>query len=67
MTVPLTKDISSTNKLYADDTSIFSVVYDIDVSEHELNSDLMKIAMGLSMKDVLQSRCFKAGSKGDIL
>ena len=45
MTVPLTKDISSTNKLFADDTSIFSVVNDIDVSEHELNSDLRKISM----------------------
>ena len=41
----LTKAISSTNKLFADDTSIFSIVNDIDVSEHELNSDLMKISM----------------------
>ena len=29
----------------ADDTSIFSIVNDIDVSEHELNSDLRKISM----------------------
>ena len=41
----LTKAISSTNKLFADDTSIFSVVNDIDVSEHVLNSDLRKISM----------------------
>ena len=41
----LTKAISSTNKLFADDTSIFSIVNDIDVSEHELNSDLRKISM----------------------
>ena len=41
----LTKDISSTNKLFADDTSIFSFVNDIDVSEHELSSDLRKIYM----------------------
>ena len=41
----LTKNISSTNKLFADDTSIFSIVNDIDVSEHELNSDLRKISM----------------------
>ena len=41
----LTKDMSSTNKLFADDTTIFSVVNDIDVSEHELNSDLRKISM----------------------
>ena len=31
--------------LYADDTTIFSVVNDIDVSEHELNSDLRKISI----------------------
>ena len=41
----LTKIISSTNKLFADDTSIFSIVNDIDVSEHELNSDVRKISM----------------------
>ena len=41
----LTKAISSTKKLFADDTSIFSIINDIDVSEHELNSDLMKISM----------------------
>ena len=40
----LTKDISSTNKLFADDASIFSFVNDI-VSEHELSSDLRKIYM----------------------
>ena len=41
----LTKDISSSNKLFADDTSIFSVVNDIDVSEHKLNSELRKISI----------------------
>ena len=41
----ITKDISSTNKLFAGDTSIFSIVNDIDVSEHELNSDLRKISV----------------------
>ena len=41
----LTKDISSANKLFADDTSSFSIVNDIDVSEHELNSDLREISM----------------------
>ena len=40
----LTKDISSTNTLFVDDTSIFSIVNDIDVSEHELNSDPRKIS-----------------------
>ena len=41
----LIKDISSTNKLFADDTSIFSVGNVINVSEHELNSDLRKISV----------------------
>ena len=41
----LTKYISSTNKIFADDTSIFSVVNDIDVSERALNSDLKKISL----------------------
>ena len=39
------KDISSTNKVFADNTSTFSIINDIDVSEHELNSDLNKISM----------------------
>ena len=42
----LTKGISSTNKIFADDTSIFSIVNDIDVSEHELNSDLQPSKLG---------------------
>ena len=41
----LTRAISSTNKLFADDTSISSIVNDIDVSEHELNSDLREVSM----------------------
>ena len=41
----LKKAISTTNKLFPDDTTIFSIVNDIDVSEHELNSDLRKISM----------------------
>ena len=41
----LAKDISSTNKLFADDTSMFSIVIDIDISKYELNSDLRKISI----------------------
>ena len=41
----LTKDISSTSKLFADDTSIFSNANDITISKHELNSDLRKISI----------------------
>ena len=40
----LSKDISSTVKLFADDTSIFSVVDDVNVSVVQLNNDLLKIS-----------------------
>ena len=40
----LSKDISSTVKLFADDTSIFSVVGDVNVSVMQLNNDLLKIS-----------------------
>ena len=58
----LTKNISST-KLFADDIYIFSIVNDIDVSEHELNSDLRKISMWVYQWKM----SFKAGSRGDTL
>ena len=35
--------ITSIYKIFADDTSLFSKVYDIDISAKELNSDLEKI------------------------
>ena len=35
--------IASLCKIFADDTSLFSKVYDIDISAKELNSDLEKI------------------------
>ena len=41
----LTKNISSTAKLFADDTSIFSVVNDINVSADQMNKDLEKISL----------------------
>ena len=41
----LAKGISSTAKLFADDTSIFSVVNDIHVSADQMNNDLEKISM----------------------
>ena len=40
----LSKGISSTVKLFADDTSIFSVDDDVNVSVAELNNDLLKIS-----------------------
>ena len=40
----LTDGITSICKTFADDTSLFSKVYDIDISAKELNSDLEKIS-----------------------
>ena len=40
----LSKDISSIAKLFANDTSIFSVVDDVNVSLMQLNNDLLKIS-----------------------
>ena len=40
----LTNDIKSKCKLFADDTSLFSVVHDIDTSANDLNHDLEKIS-----------------------
>ena len=39
----LTDDFSSNVKLFGDDTSLFSVVHDVNVSAKELNDDLKKI------------------------
>ena len=36
--------MSSITKLFADDTSIFSVVHDADLSAKQLNDDLNKIS-----------------------
>ena len=41
----LTKGISSTAKLFADDTSIFSVANDINVSADKMNKHLEKISI----------------------
>ena len=39
----LADDLSSNIKLFADDTSLFSVVHDVNASARELNDDLKKI------------------------
>ena len=39
----LTNDLSSSAKLFADDTSLFSVVFNVDVTSKELNDDLVKV------------------------
>ena len=41
----LAKGISLTAKLFADDTYIFSVFNDINVSADQMNKDLEKISM----------------------
>ena len=40
----LSNNLSSTAKLFADDTSLFSVVNDVNLSQFHLNSDLKKIS-----------------------
>ena len=40
----LSDDLSSNPKLFADDTSLFSVVHDKNISANELNNDLRKIS-----------------------
>ena len=37
-------DIISNVKLFADNTSLFSIIYDAKATAHELNKDLQKIA-----------------------
>ena len=39
----LPQDLHSDLKWFADDTSLFSVIYDVDASSAILNSDLVKI------------------------
>ena len=40
----LSKNLSATAKLFADDTNIFSVIHDISLSSLQLNDDLIKIS-----------------------
>ena len=40
----LSNDLVSTAKLFADETSLFSVVYDSNTSANELNNDLQEIS-----------------------
>ena len=39
----LTNDLSSSAKLFPDDTSLFSVVFNVDATAEELNDDLAKV------------------------
>ena len=40
----LSRDLSHKAKLFADDTSLFNVVHDINTSANELNNDLKKVS-----------------------
>ena len=40
----LSGDLSSKTKLFADDTSLFNVAHDINISANELNNDLKKVS-----------------------
>ena len=40
----LSDELFSTVKLFADDTSLFSVVCDSNISAYELNNDMQKIS-----------------------
>ena len=41
----LSNNLSSSVKLFADDTSIFSTVHDVNVSSNQLNDDLRKVSV----------------------
>ena len=42
----LSKNLPSITKLFADDTSIFSVVHDVDLSAEQFNDDLNRFLNG---------------------
>ena len=49
----LSHNFSSTVKLFADDSSVFSIVHDIDSSPKQLNDDIKKdFRLGLPMENV---------------
>ena len=56
----LSKNFSSITKLFADDTSIFSIVYDVDLSAKQLNDDLSKISkIGVSVENFFSCKTHK--------
>ena len=52
--IHITDNLSSNAKLFTNDISIFSVVYDVDTSAKELNDNLKKKGMGFPMKNKFQ-------------
>ena len=58
----LSLDIISTVKLFADDTSLFSIIHDNNTSANELNQGFAEdIGMDTSVENVIQLRPEKAG------
>ena len=58
----LSTGLSSNPKLFADDTSLFSVVHDRTTSANELNNDLLKIKSWAYQWKILLSRLKKSFS-----
>ena len=58
----LSTGLSSNPRLFADDTSLFSVVHDRTTSANELNNDLLKIKSWAYQLKILLSRLKKSFS-----
>ena len=64
----LAENLSQNPKLFADDTSLFFVVRDLNTSAIEINDDLKKIeSMDSTVEIKLQPRSFEAGTRNYIL
>ena len=64
----LAENLSQNPKLFADDTSLFFVVRDLNTSAIEINDDLKKIeSMDSTVESKLQPRSFEAGTRNYIL
>ena len=59
----LSGNLEANVKLFADDTSIFSVVIDLINASQKLNKDLDKV--GLWVENAPQSRSIKTSSRGN--
>ena len=64
----LAENLSQNPKLFADDTSLFFVVRDLNTSAIEINDVLKKIeSMDSTVEIKLQTRSFEAGTRNYIL
>ena len=51
----LVENVSSDAKLFADNTSLFTIVYDEGTAADQLNRDLKSYSTGLSMENAVQA------------